>query len=143
MSEWSSEGSQAPEQEPVAEHAGLVDQYGGSLGAEAAADDYGHGPTPEPEAVAMPAIIDDYEPGAEAAAELGSFSAAPDPEPEAGPYDHLITEEQDGHPDGYAVASGAPGVSGRWVTGTDRADAVKNWIALYEAGTLNEEPASA
>lgn len=46
--------------------------------------------------------------------------------------------ESDGHPDGYAVASGTPGLSGRWVSGATRADAMAAWIKLYLAGDLDE-----
>lgn len=78
----------------------------------------------------------------------GGWSASPDPaespelepqeSPEPDPAVSLITFEADGHPDGYAVASGAPGLSGRWVSGATRDAAVANWNALYESGALNE-----
>lgn len=59
------------------------------------------------------------------------------------PVTPLVAEEHmhfeaDGHPDGYAVASGTPGVSGRWVTGATREEAVANWEALFLTGELTE-----
>lgn len=44
----------------------------------------------------------------------------------------------DGHPDGYAVACGEPGISGRWVSGATRAETQAHWLALYAAGELRE-----
>ena len=39
---------------------------------------------------------------------------------------------------GYAVACTEPGVSGQWVYGKDRADALKNWEEAYAVGQLTE-----
>lgn len=70
-----------------------------------------------------------------------SEEAAPAPLPPMAPEGELagfIFFEQDGHPDGYAVASGAPGISGRWVSGATREIALANWHDLYVLGALNE-----
>lgn len=44
------------------------------------------------------------------------------------------------HPDGYAVACRSPyTVSGQWVSGTTRQEALANWHALHDSGALGQD----
>ncbi len=47
-------------------------------------------------------------------------------------------EQDDPLGGGFKVACGAPGISGQWVVGRDRADAYKNWDDAFKSGKLAE-----